>query len=82
MVTKLNHEELNAARIILEHPLTAQILDEMENSAINAAVNAKITDEITPSAYLAEVRAIRGFRSRLQFIVADGNETLKRQAGT
>lgn len=79
MASKLNHEELNAARMILQHPLTSEILDDLEKSAIDSAVNAKVADEITPAAYLAEVRAIRSFRSRLQFIVGDGEAALQRE---
>ena len=79
MTINLDEQSLNAARMILEHPLTKDILDDMELSAINNAVNAKLTDKETPAAYLAEVRAIRNFRSRLAFIVSEAPAALRRK---
>lgn len=78
MPVKLTQEALNAARMIVEHPITREILEDMEAAALNGAVNAKITDEITPAAYLAEVRAIRNFKSRLAFIISETPATLAR----
>lgn len=78
MAVKLTQEALNAARMIIEHPITQEILADMETSALNGAVNAKITDTETPAAYLAEVRAIRNFRSRLAFIISEAPATLAR----
>jgi hypothetical protein len=77
-MVKLDKESLNAARMILEHPLVMEIISDMETSAMNGAVNAKLTDTETPAAYLAEVRAIRNFRSKLSFIITEGEATLKR----
>lgn len=79
MATQLNRAQLEAARSIVNHPLVIEILDDMEYREINAAINAKPTDTNTVAAHLAEARAIRNFRSRLLFIVADGDETLKRE---
>jgi hypothetical protein len=77
-MAKLDQTSLNAARMILDNPLVIEILDDMETAAINSAVQANITDEFKPAAYLAEVRAIRAFRSRLQFIIDETPATLKR----
>jgi hypothetical protein len=77
-MAKLDQTSLNAARMILDNPLVIEILEDMETAAINGAVQANITDEIKPAAYLAEVRAIRAFRSRLQFIIDETPANLKR----
>lgn len=75
---KLDQTSLNAARMILDNPIVAELFDEMEAAAINGAVNAKLTDTETPAAYLAEVRAIRKFRSGLRFIIDEAPANLKR----
>lgn len=78
MALKLDQASLNAARMILEHPVVKEIIDDMEKTALNGAVNANITDEFKPAAYLAEVRAIRKFRSSLEFIINEVPASLKR----
>jgi hypothetical protein len=65
--------------MILEHPIVKEIFDDMETDAINAAVSAKLTDKETPAVHLAEVRVIRSFRSRLSFLIADAEQTAKRE---
>lgn len=79
MALELNRENINAARQILDHPIVAEILTSMESDALNSAVNAKLTDTDTPTAYLAEVRAIRSFRSRLNFLIQEGSAQLARK---
>jgi len=64
--------------MILDHPVVKEIFDDMEMEALNSAVNAKLTDTETPAAFLAEVRAVRKFRSSLSFIISQGEATLKR----
>lgn len=78
MAIKLDQTSLNAARMILEHPLVKEIIDDMEKTALNGAVNANITDDIKPVAYLAEVRAIRKFRTSLEFIISEAPPAIER----
>lgn len=78
MAIKYDQQSINAARMILEHPIVMEIFEYMESQALNGAVNAKITDIETPAAFLAEVRAIRRFRSELDFIITNGEASLKR----
>ena len=82
MAIRYDKQAISAARMILDHPVVMEIFNDMEAEALNAAVNAKITDEETPAAFLAEVRAIRKFRSNLNFIVTNGEAVLKREQGS
>jgi hypothetical protein len=65
------------ARALLDNPLFNLLMDEIETAAINGCVNAKPTDHEARAAYAAEVRAIRNFRSKLNYLgveaKADGN---------
>jgi hypothetical protein len=81
MAVKYDQQSVNAARIVLDHPVVDDILSSMELDAINAAVDAKLTDAETPAAYLAEVRAIRNFRNNLRQLVQLGEARLKREPG-
>lgn len=78
MALKFSQQSIHAARMILEHPIVMEIFNHMESQALDGAVNAKITDIETPAAFLAEVRAIRKFRSDLEFIILNGEANLKR----
>ena len=78
MALKLDQQSITAARMILDHPVVKEIFDDMEMEALNNAVNAKLTDTETPAAFLAEVRAIRKFRSNLAFTISQGEDSLKR----
>ena len=80
MALKYDQHAISAARMILEHPVVMEIFSDMEAEALNAAVNAKITDEETPAAFLAEVRAIRKFKSNLNFIILKGADDIKKAA--
>ena len=80
MALKYDQHAISAARMILEHPVVMEIFSDMEAEALNAAVNAKITDEETPAAFLAEVRAIRKFKSNLNFIILKGTDDIKKAA--
>ncbi|PWE57140.1 hypothetical protein DEM27_05730 [Metarhizobium album] len=60
-----------AVRSMLDIPYFTEMWDELERSAVNACINAAPTDNETRSAYAAEARAIRKFRSRLNFILEE-----------
>lgn len=57
-----------AARVLMDMPLVANILDDLEMSALNGCVSAGITDHEARAAFAAEARAIRNFRSKLKFL--------------
>lgn len=82
MGLKYDQQSINAARMILDHPVVGEILDDMERDMLNTAVNTKSTDAETTAACLAEVRAIRKFRSTLNFLITNGEATLKRNAAS
>ena len=64
------------AQTLLASELLKQIFTELEQTAINIAVNAKITDDETRAASLAEVRAIRSVQRKLEALVrAKANPT-------
>jgi len=58
----------DAARAILSIPLYAELMDELEAAAVNAAVYAKYDDHEARQAHLAQARAIRDLRSRIEVI--------------
>ncbi|MBZ3693242.1 hypothetical protein [Phyllobacterium calauticae] len=57
--------DANDARWLLEHPLLVRTLDELEQSAINQAVNAPYDDHEKRQASCADIRSIRALRSKL-----------------
>lgn len=73
-----NDERAALARSILDNPLTAVLLDEMEISAINLCVNARPQDHDGRAAYAAEVRAIRDFRRKLNLALEEAKAGAKR----
>ena len=77
MALKPDKQSISAARMILDYPMVNEILDHMESEALNNAVNAKPTDTETTAVYLAEVRAIRKFKSSLTFLITSGEEQPK-----
>lgn len=78
MALKYDKQSISAARMILDHPVVGEIFDNIEAEALNSAVNAKSTDTEIVGAHLAEVRAIRKFRSSLNFLLTTGEAALKR----
>lgn len=68
------------ARQMLDIPLFNELWDEIEKSAVNACIGAAPTDHETRSAYAAEVRAIRKFRSKLNFIFEEAKAANNRPA--
>lgn len=69
-----------AARDILAVPLFAELMDELEQAAVDAAVQAKITDDVTRAANMAEVRAIRSLRSRIEMLAREDEPKKARRA--
>ena len=61
-------DRADAARGILAVPLFTELMDELEQAAVNAAVYASPTDHEAHQAQLAQVRAIRDLRSRIEVI--------------
>ena len=78
MARKYDQQAIAAARMILDHPVVGEIFTDMENDALNNAVQAKITDHETAAAWLAEVRAIRKFRDSLRFLITTGENAESR----
>lgn len=69
-----------AARDILSIPLYSELMDELEQAAVNAAVYAEYDDHEARQAHLAQVKAIRDLRSRVEVISREDQSTKRRQA--
>lgn len=59
------------AEQILSNPLTDLVLSEIERDAVERGVSAPMTDHEARAAAMAEVRAIRAFRSHLTAALRD-----------
>lgn len=70
----------DAALGILSVPLFADLMDELEQAAVNAAVYADYTNHEARQAHLAQVRAIRDLRSRIEAISQEGQSKDRKQA--
>jgi len=68
-------ERRSFAEIIVTNPLYAETMAELEASAFNRGVYAAATDNETRAAAMAEVRAIRAFRSNLEALLLDNGVT-------
>lgn len=64
-------EKVACARAMLDNPLFALLMDEMEKTAVDQCVNAKPIDHETRAAMAAEVRAIRKFRQKMTSLVEE-----------
>jgi hypothetical protein len=69
-----------AARDILSIPLYSELMDELEQAAVNAAVYAEYDDHEARQAHLAQVKAIRDLRSRVEVISREDQSTKRKQA--
>jgi hypothetical protein len=69
-----------AARDILSIPLYSELMDELEKAAVNAAVYAEYDDHEARQAHLAQVKAIRDLRSRVEVISREDQSTKRKQA--
>lgn len=56
----------SAAQAILAIPLFDELMGDLENTEINAAVNAAYTDHEKRQGHMAAVRAIRNLRSTIR----------------
>lgn len=65
------HERAELARQILDNPLFGAVLSELEQAAIETAINAPILADNIRAAAMAETRAIRAFRSKLRASLED-----------
>jgi hypothetical protein len=70
----------DAARGILSIPLFPELMDELEQAAVNAAVYAEYTNHEARQAHLAQVRAIRDLRSRIEVISREDQSTDRKKA--
>ena len=73
-------ERTRSAQAILAIPLFDELMDELEAAAVNAAVYANSTDHEARQAHLAQVRAIRDLRSRVEVLAKEDQSTKRRQA--
>ena len=64
-------ERSELARQLLDNPLFDAVLSEIEQAAIEAAINAPALADDIRAASLSEVRAIRAFRSKLRASLED-----------
>jgi hypothetical protein len=73
-------ERSRSAQAILAIPLYGELMDELEAAAVNAAVYAQPTDHEARQAHLAQVKAIRDLRSRVEVLAKEDQSTKRRQA--
>lgn len=66
------------AERLLNHPLFDEIFDELENGAMEVAVQAKPSDDETRRTSMNEIRAIRSLRQKLKTL-AEGKTTLPKK---
>jgi hypothetical protein len=70
----------HAAQAVLSIPLFDELMDELEQAAINACIYAKYDDHEARQAQAAEARAVRNLRSRLEAISQEGQSSERKQA--
>jgi hypothetical protein len=68
-------ERASLAEQIISNPLFDVVLDELERDAIERGVYAPLNDSETRQSAMAEVRAIRAFRSNLSASLRDNRPT-------
>lgn len=68
-----------AARDILSIPLFNDLMNELEQAAINSCLNAKYDDHEARQAFAAEARAVRRLRNRIEAISQEGQADPKRK---
>lgn len=73
-------EKRRAAQAFFDFPFVKDLINEIEQAAINATINAKYDDHEGRQAHAAEARAIRRVRQRLESIANDGQSTAVRRA--
>lgn len=65
MALELSRESVNAAKMLLEHPLIKEIFNELEKDAIEAAFNAGPLEHELRLSLINEAKTIRAVRSKL-----------------
>jgi hypothetical protein len=73
-------ERAHSAQAILAIPLFNELMDELEQAAINACIFAKYDDHEARQAHAAEARSVRNLRSRIEAISKEGQSTGRKQA--
>jgi hypothetical protein len=73
-------DRADAARGILAVRFFDELMDGLEQDAVNSAVAADFTDHGARQAHLAEVRAIRNLRSKLAVISQEDQARERKQA--
>lgn len=68
---KFSKTEVAKVRAIFAEPLLHEVLDEIEQAAVNGAVNANTSDHESRQAFCVEARVTRRVRSKLKNIAAD-----------
>lgn len=76
----MTDERTRSAQAILAIPLFDELLDELEAASVNAAVYANSTDHEARQAHLAQVKAVRELRSRIEVLAKADQSTGRRQA--
>jgi hypothetical protein len=75
-----DQERAHAAQAIIAIPLYSELMDELEQQAVNAAVYAQSTDHEARQAHCATVRAIRDLRSRIEVLAKADQSTGRKKA--
>lgn len=68
-------DRARAAQAALEIPLFTDVLDELEQAAINACLNANYDDHAARQHHALDAVAVRKLRSKLQAIAREGQST-------
>ena len=72
MAVELTSENVEAAKVVLNHPVVMAIFDELEKTAITQAIHAPLDNDRIRADLMAEVRTIRALRSKLQSLKMRG----------
>lgn len=70
----------DAARSMLAVPLFDELMASLEADAVNAAVHADYTNHESRQAQMAEIRAIRNLRSKLEVISKEDQPSERKKA--
>lgn len=73
-------ERRRSAQAILAVPLFDELMSELEAASVNAAVHAHYNDHEARQAHLAQVRAIRELRSRIEVLATEDQSKGRRKA--
>lgn len=70
MALKLTKEAVEAAKVLLAHPVINEIFSDLEQEAIEGALNAGPLEHDLRFALLKEAQVVRSVRSKLTTLVA------------